>query len=41
MGIWRKAREAVENVYDSTSLRDLIDDERAAGERMEPLEYVI
>jgi Rrf2 family transcriptional regulator, cysteine metabolism repressor len=41
MGIWRKALDAVEKVYDSTSLKDLIDDERAAGERMEPLQYVI
>jgi DNA-binding IscR family transcriptional regulator len=39
--VWRRARDAVEKVYDSTTLRDLIDIEQTAAERTAPLEYVV
>jgi len=41
MGVWRIARDAVEQVYDSTTLQDLIDNEQTAAEQLEPLEYAI
>ena len=41
MEVWRRARDAVEKVYDSTTLQDLIDIEQTAAERAAPLEYVI
>ena len=31
MGMWRRARDAVAHVYDSTSFRDLLEAEAAAG----------
>jgi Rrf2 family protein len=31
--LWRKAQEAIEGVYDQTTLQDLIDDERTAAGR--------
>lgn len=41
MGVWRRARDAVEEVYDSITLQDLIDNEQTLVEQLEPLEYVI
>jgi Rrf2 family transcriptional regulator, cysteine metabolism repressor len=41
LNVWRRASKAVEQVYDSTSLQDLIDNEQSALEQSEPLEYVI
>ncbi|MCX7424943.1 MAG: Rrf2 family transcriptional regulator [Planctomycetia bacterium] len=41
MGVWERARQAIEQVYDTTSLQDLIDDERAAEEARSPLEYFV
>jgi Rrf2 family transcriptional regulator, cysteine metabolism repressor len=41
MGVWRKAQAAVEDVYDSFTLQDLIDKENSAWEQIEPLEFVI
>jgi Rrf2 family transcriptional regulator, cysteine metabolism repressor len=40
-GVWRKAQKAVEEVYDKTSLQDLIDDERTAASQNVPLMYVV
>jgi Rrf2 family transcriptional regulator, cysteine metabolism repressor len=40
-GVWRKAQKAVEEVYDNTSLQDLIDDERTAASQNVPLMYVV
>jgi Rrf2 family protein len=36
-GVWRKAQEAIEAVYDNTTLQDLIDDERTAASQIAPL----
>jgi Rrf2 family transcriptional regulator, cysteine metabolism repressor len=33
MGVWERARKAMEEVYDNTTLQNLIDDERAAAEQ--------
>jgi Rrf2 family transcriptional regulator, cysteine metabolism repressor len=33
MGVWQKAQKAMEEVYDNTTLQNLIDDERAAAEQ--------
>ena len=41
MGLWHKAQAAVEEVYDSTTLQDLIDNERSEAEKTGPLEYVV
>jgi Rrf2 family cysteine metabolism transcriptional repressor len=44
MEVWRRAQKAAEQVYDSTTLRNLIDIERTSAGRMEqnePLEYVV
>jgi Rrf2 family protein len=41
MGLWERAREAVAQVYETTTLQDLIDDERARAEQSKPLEYFV
>jgi Rrf2 family transcriptional regulator, cysteine metabolism repressor len=41
MNLWLKARDSVEQVYDKTTLQDLIDDEMAVVAQEQPLEYVI
>jgi DNA-binding IscR family transcriptional regulator len=41
MGVWERARQAIEQVYDATTLQDLIDEERLAAERREPLMYCV
>jgi Rrf2 family protein len=41
MGVWQRAQKAMEEVYDNTSLQNLIDDERTAAERDAPLVYVV
>lgn len=38
-GVWQKAQKAMEEIYDNTTLQDLIDEERAAAERRVALEY--
>lgn len=40
-GVWQKAQAAIEEVYDSFSLQDLIDNERSNAEQLGPLEYVV
>ena len=40
MGVWRKAQQAMEAVYDKTTLQDLIDDERTVAQQNDPLVYV-
>jgi Rrf2 family protein len=40
-GVWRRAQKAVEEVYDNTSLQDLIDDERTAERERGPLMFAI
>jgi Rrf2 family transcriptional regulator, cysteine metabolism repressor len=40
LDVWRRASRAVEEIYDSTTLQDLIQSERAAPQR-EPHEYAI
>jgi Rrf2 family transcriptional regulator, cysteine metabolism repressor len=42
--VWRKAQMAAEQVYDSTTLQDLINNEQASTTQLEhikPLEYVV
>jgi Rrf2 family transcriptional regulator, cysteine metabolism repressor len=39
--VWQRAYHAVEQVYDSTTLQDLIDNEQNVMEQVEPLEYFI
>jgi Rrf2 family transcriptional regulator, cysteine metabolism repressor len=41
MRLWQKAHHAVEQIYDSTSLQDLIDSEPIELEEMFQLEYVV
>ncbi|MGW8257274.1 MAG: RrF2 family transcriptional regulator [Thermoguttaceae bacterium] len=41
MGVWRRAHAAVEEIYDATTLQDLIEEERSAMEQQGPLEYVV
>ena len=36
-GVWQKAQRAMEEVYDNTTLQDLIDDERTAAQQSGPL----
>jgi Rrf2 family transcriptional regulator, cysteine metabolism repressor len=40
-GVWQRAQKAMEDVYDSTSLQDLIDDERTAARQSEPFVFVV
>ena len=40
-GVWQKAQKAMEEVYDNTTLQDLIDDERTAAQQSDPLVYVV
>jgi Rrf2 family cysteine metabolism transcriptional repressor len=40
-GMWRRAQEAIEQVYDSTTLQDLLDDEPMTVERRHPADYCI
>jgi Rrf2 family transcriptional regulator, cysteine metabolism repressor len=39
--VWQKAQAAIEEVYDSFTLQDLIDNERSDAEHLGPLEYVV
>jgi Rrf2 family transcriptional regulator, cysteine metabolism repressor len=41
MGLWQKAHRAIEQVYDGTSLQDLIDSERSASGDRVKLEYIV
>jgi Rrf2 family transcriptional regulator, cysteine metabolism repressor len=41
MGLWQRAQQAIEQVYDATTLQDLIDDERRTAEQMGSLTYSI
>jgi Rrf2 family transcriptional regulator, cysteine metabolism repressor len=41
VSIWQRAQQAVSEVYDSTTLQDLIDNEQTAALDCTPLEYVI
>jgi Rrf2 family protein len=41
MGVWQRAQKAMEEVYDNTTLQDLIDDERTVAEQSGPLVYVV
>lgn len=41
MGLWQKAHQAIQQVYDTTSLQDLIDDEQPAEDRDGSLMYVV
>jgi Rrf2 family protein len=36
VGLWRRAKEAVESVYDSTTFQDLVDQERALNRSAAP-----
>ncbi len=40
LSVWQRAQKALEEVYDNTTLQDLIDDERTAARRSDPLVYV-
>jgi Rrf2 family protein len=40
MSVWQKAQKAMEEVYDNTTLQDLIDDERTAAQESGPLVHV-
>jgi Rrf2 family protein len=39
--LWQKAQKAMEEVYDHTTLQDLIDDERTAAGQSGPLVYAV
>ena len=41
MGVWHRAQKALEEVYDNTTLQDLIDDERTAAQQSSALVYVV
>ncbi|NLY00230.1 MAG: Rrf2 family transcriptional regulator [Rhodopirellula sp.] len=41
MGLWERAQRAIEQIYDTTTLQDLIDDERSVAEQRSPLEYFV
>jgi Rrf2 family protein len=41
MGVWQRAQAAMEEVYDNTTLQDLIDDERTAVGQSAPLVPVV
>jgi Rrf2 family protein len=41
MNVWQRAQRAMEEVYDNTTLQDLIDDERTAAEQSGPLLYAV
>lgn len=41
MSVWQRAQKAMEEVYDNTTLQDLIDDERTAARQSGPLVYVV
>lgn len=41
IGVWQRAKKAIEQVYDHTTLQDLIDDEQAAAEQDAALMYAI
>ena len=41
MGLWQKAHHAIQQVYDGTSLQDLIDSEQSEPEERFQLEYVV
>jgi Rrf2 family transcriptional regulator, cysteine metabolism repressor len=38
LGMWARAQQAIEQVYDTTTLQDLIDDERSRARQSSPLE---
>jgi len=39
--VWRKAQAAAEEVYDSFTLQDLIDNEQSLAKQTSPLEYFV
>ncbi len=41
LSVWQKAQKAREEVYDNTTLQDLIDDERTAVQQRAPLLYAV
>lgn len=41
LSVWQKAQKAMEEVYDHTTLQDLIDDERTAARRSDLPVYVV
>jgi Rrf2 family protein len=41
LGIWTRARQAVEQIYDTTTLQDLIDDERSKAEQPSSFMYCV
>lgn len=41
MGLWQKAHDAIQQVFNNINLQDLIDGERCSTEQNVPLEYVI
>ena len=41
MGMWERAQQAIEQVYDTTTLEDLIDDERSRAMQSGPLDYCV
>ena len=41
MGMWERTERAIEHVYDTTTLADLIDDERSGTGESSPLEYCV
>ncbi len=40
-GLWERAQQAIEQVYDATTLQDLIDEEQCAADQTSPLMYSI
>ena len=40
LSVWQRAQKAMEEVYDNTTLQDLIDDERTAAQESGPLVHV-
>jgi Rrf2 family protein len=41
LSVWQRAQKAMEEVYDNTTLQDLIDDERTAAQQSAPLLYAV
>ena len=41
LSVWQRAQKAMEEVYDNTTLQDLIDDERTAAQQRAPLLYAV
>jgi Rrf2 family protein len=41
IGLWERAQQAIEEIYDKTTLQDLIDDEQCAADQRSPLAYSV